>query len=94
MYADNTVIYVSAKTPNGAAETLTDEIQNVSQWLKSKVSNLTLNIKKTVSMCFSLKRKVNDSFIVKLDEDEIKEVSDFKFLGVILDAQLKFDKRV
>ncbi len=47
-----------------------------------------------MSLCFSSRRKVNDSFIVKLDQDEIKEVGDFKFLGVILDTQLKFDKHV
>ena len=40
-------------------------------------------------MCFSVRRKAKDKFT-----KEIKEVSDFKFLVVILDSQLKFDKHV
>lgn len=49
MYADDTVIYVSNKTPSMAAEHLTQALQNVSKWLEP--SHLTLNAKKTVSMC-------------------------------------------
>ena len=92
MYADDTIIYVSAKTPSVAAEMLTNEMEGISQWLKN--NHLTLNLKKTVSMCFSMRRKAKDKFIIKIDQEEIKEVSDFKFLGVILDSQLKFDKHV
>ena len=67
-------------------------MEGVAQWLKN--NHLTLNLKKTVSMCFSMRRKAKDKFIIKIDREEIKEVSDFKFLGVILDSQLRFDKHV
>ena len=53
-----------------------------------------MNLKKTVSMCFSMRRKAKDKFTIKIDQEEIKEVSAFTFLGVILDSQLKFNKHV
>ena len=92
MYADDTIIYVSAVSPCKAAEILTREMEGVSQWLKR--NNLTLNLKKTVAMSFSIRRRVNCELNIKIDQEVIEEVSDFKFLGVILDSQLKFDKHI
>ena len=45
MYADDTIIYVSDKTPSVAAEILTNEMEGVSQWLKNNY--LTLHLKNT-----------------------------------------------
>ena len=56
--------------------------------------SLTLNYKKTASMCFSIKRKANENSRVKIDEIEIDQVVEFKFVGVILDSQLKFNRHV
>ncbi len=92
MYADDTIIYVSAKTPEMAAEILSEEMSGVSQWLQN--NHLTLNYKKTVSVCFSIKKKANANYGVKINEIEIDQVDEFKFLGVILDSQLKFDRHV
>uniref|UniRef100_A0A8C1L0A4 Reverse transcriptase domain-containing protein n=1 Tax=Cyprinus carpio TaxID=7962 RepID=A0A8C1L0A4_CYPCA len=92
MYADDTIIYMSAKTPCVAADILTSEMEGVSLWLKN--NHLTLNLKKTVSMCFSMRRKAKEKLIIRINQEEIEEVNDFKFLGVILDPGLKFDKHV
>lgn len=48
LYADDTVIYVSAQTARLAADILTNEMIGVSQWLQKNC--LTLNCSKTVSM--------------------------------------------
>lgn len=53
MYEDDTIIYVSAKTPEMAVEMLSKEMPSVSHWLKH--NHLTLNCNKTVSKCFLLK---------------------------------------
>lgn len=55
MYADDTIIYVTAETSHLAAEMLTRQLVSVSQWLQDNC--LTLNYNKTVSMCFSLKKQ-------------------------------------
>jgi hypothetical protein len=65
-------------------------MSGVSQWLRN--NHLTLNYKKTVSMCFSIKRKANENSRVKIDEIEIDPVDEFTFLGVILDSHLKFNR--
>jgi hypothetical protein len=92
MYADDTIIYVTAETSHLAAEMLTRQLVSVSQWLQDNC--LTLNYNKTVSMCFSLKNKVLDGFKIKIDQNEIKEVNEFKYLGVIVDSKLKFDSHI
>ena len=61
----------------------------VSEWLQR--NHLTLNYKKTVSMCFSIREKVLDKFHITIDAKEIDVVNDFKYLGITLDSQLKFD---
>ncbi len=43
---------------------------------------------------FSLKNKALGVFKVKSDQKEIKVVSEFKYLGVIVDSKLKFDARI
>ena len=65
MYADDTVIYAPAKTASKAADHLTQALKRVTHWLE--MSHLTLNVKKTVSMCISIRnRPVNDLFEVKI----------------------------
>ena len=63
IYVTRYVTYVSAKTPCGAGEQLTQALQDISRWLE--LSHLTLNVKKKVSMCFSIRnRPVQDTFEV------------------------------
>ena len=64
------------------------------QWVGSKGYHLTLNYKKTVSMCFSIKIKADENSRVKIDEIEISQVAEFISVGVILDSELKFNRHV
>lgn len=41
-----------------------------------------------------MRRKAKEKLIIRINQEEIEEVNDFKFLGVILDPELKFDKHV
>lgn len=45
-----------------------------------------------MAICFYTRRKAKDRLTIKTDQEEVKEVCDLKFLGVILDSQLKFDE--
>ena len=85
------VIYASAKTASKAADHLTQALKRVTHWLE--MSHLTLNVKKTVSMCISIRnRPVNDLFEVKIKNEIITVVNEVKYLGIILDKNVKFDK--
>ncbi len=93
MYADDTIIYVSTKTSSLAGEHLTQALSNISEWLQ--LSHLTLNVKKTVSICFSMhNRPEHDVFEVMINEEITDVVDEVKYRGIILDKHLKFDSQV
>jgi len=66
----------------------------------STENHLTLNVKKTfmvsmwylfkkVSMCFSIREKAKCT--IKIYQEAIEDVEEFRFVGIILDSQLKFN---
>lgn len=57
------------------------------------VCHLTLNLKKSCQCIFLWEGKQKKS-LFKIDQEEIEEVNDFKFLSFILDSKSKFDKHV
>ena len=98
MYADDTVIYVPGRTNTSISTQLTDHLESVSKWLER--SCLTLNIKKTVSICFSSRTRsslnVNDTtkLDLKINGQPVDQVTEVKYLGLRLDPHLKFEKHV
>ncbi|XDV40688.1 hypothetical protein PO909_009720, partial [Leuciscus waleckii] len=93
LYADDTVIHLSTKTPAMAAQQLTLALVDISKWFES--SHLTLNMKKTVAVCFSIKTRPSDStFEVSINNEIIQEVKETRYLGIILDNNLKFQSQV
>ena len=84
LYADDTVFYGSAKTPEQAAEVLSACMAEVSQWLTQ--NKLVLNFTKTVALCFSIKKhNLEQKFQIHLQNDKIQSVTQFKYLGLVLD---------
>ena len=89
MYADDTVLYTHAENKQLAAEKLNAAMVHVSDWLRN--SCLHLNTNKTVCMFFSRKSTESDPDIV-INGNSIQVVSEFKYLGIILDSNLTFKK--
>lgn len=92
MYADDTVLYVHAKNKQQAASKLTAALVHVSEWLRN--SCLHLNINKTVCMFFTQKHAKTHQPDVLIGDEKLMVVSDFKYLGIILDSNLTFKKHV
>lgn len=92
MYADDTVIYIHAKTKELAAVKLNAAMVNVNNWLSE--SQLCLNMKKTVCMYFTKSNSTSDNPGVFVAGEPIQVVSQFKCLGIILDSTLSFKKQV
>ena len=84
LYADDTVIYVHAKTKQMAADKLNSALEHITNWLSC--SSLQLNVKKTVAMFFT-KRQCN---IVPEPNQNITIVPEVKYLGIIIDSNLTF----
>uniref|UniRef100_A0A3B3RJN3 Reverse transcriptase domain-containing protein n=1 Tax=Paramormyrops kingsleyae TaxID=1676925 RepID=A0A3B3RJN3_9TELE len=92
MYTADAVIYVTAKTSKQAAELLNTQMVGVSRWFNNNF--LTLNHIKTVSICFTIRCKICNNFIIVIDHREIQKVDEFKYLAVVLDSHLKFESHI
>ncbi len=93
MYADDTVVYVHGSNVSQVAEKITNSMVNITAWLKH--SCLQLNTSKTVAMFFT---KYNTNFSVEPDVfvsgERLQIVSEYKYLGVLIDSKLSFKSHV
>lgn len=92
MYADDTVLYTSGKDPEQVAAKLSLAMKQVTQWLQ--YSQLTLNTDKTVTMYFSNTQRNMFFPNIYVNGQMIKNVNEFKYLGVILDPNLTFKSHI
>ena len=92
MYADDTVLYTSGKDPEQVAAKLSLAMEKVTQWLQ--YSRLTLNTDKTVTMFFSNKQRKMALPNIYVNGQLIKNVNEFKYLGVTLDSTLTFKSHI
>lgn len=86
VYADDAVLYEPAKSPEQAAAVLSTSMSDIQQWLIQ--NQLLLNLSKTVSMCFYIKKlDLKERFNINLQNKDIHPVTEFKYLGLVLDPQ-------
>ena len=93
LYADDTVIYSSAKTINDAYEILQQDLSSMISWCK--LNQLTINVNKTKAVLLEQK----DSSALRhcrqltwVMTRTVHFVGDYKYLGVMLDCGLNFEK--
>ena len=92
LYADDAVIFTPAKNMTEASQILTTAMAHVQDWLAD--SCLSLNVKKSVCMIFDKRPPNTDHSGVFLGGEELALVSEFRYLGVILDSTLSFRKHI
>ena len=90
MYADDTNIFITNKDFTTIEETLNQDLNSLSTWLRA--NKLSLNVEKTHSITFSLNfeissRKPN----LRINNTMIDSVTSTNFLGVKIDNKLKWD---
>ena len=93
IYADDTVIVSSADSDVEAVSKNKDVIGEVEEWCK--VNKILLNREKTKHMYIGPDRRIKgepEEFVV--NDVTIERVQNFKYLGVILDDKLIFDKNI
>ena len=83
LFADDTTIFNSHKTPKFLNYTIIHDIQMLVEWFKT--NKLSLNLSKTVAMKFWSR---DSCFNIKVDGIEISLVLNTRFLGVHLDNEL------
>ncbi len=94
LYADDTAIVMKGKNVNDITHGLTSDLQTITKWFAA--NKLCLNAGKTKSMLFYNPQSFrgNKELLVFNNQDEIEQVTQFRYLGVELDSTLKFDKHV
>ena len=94
LYADDTVIYFSHKNPRVIENILNKELKSLDEWMNN--NNLKINYEKTVCMLLGangmLKRQ--PLLDVRIREKQLSQVKSFKYLGIVVDNNLKWDAHI
>ena len=92
LYADDAVVYTAHKSAITAATMLQADLNRLLAW--TKLNHLTINIKKTKVMFFGTNpalKKVDPDTKLLLGTEQLEIVQFFKYLGITLDGELKYD---
>ena len=92
LFANDTNIFFRGTDPKVMESEINTELHRISSWLK--VNKLSLNIKKTHYLIFNRKKKCCCDVMLRIDKQLIEDVSETKFLGVIIDNGLKWKKHI
>ena len=88
MYADDTNAFYSDKNLKSLTNIMQEEMNRVTNWLH--VNKLSINTTKTKYIIFKSSNKKCDTEInIQLNHNTIQQVTHVKFLGVIIDQNLK-----
>ena len=93
LFADDTSIFCSHKDANHLVSIVNNELAKIVNWLK--VNKLSLNLTKTNFMIFHPRqKKVNVNVPLTLENTVIKQVTETKFLGVLIDQHLSWKPHI
>ena len=100
MYADDTSLYKAFRTAQDLSDELISAFVNICEWLK--MNKLALNILKTEFMITDTSQRLNiidqtpetTRYIISVDGCQIRRVKSVKYLGLIVDDTLTWDKHV
>ena len=93
MYADDTVLYMSAPCPKAAIDKTNLQLQNLYAWCTN--NKLTINFKKTKHMMITRKEGAEQDALtpsIIIGTNRIENVLSYHYLGVDLDKGLTYDK--
>ena len=90
LYADDTVLYYSHTDISILGRTLNSGLERIWKWCMS--NKLSVNTAKTKYISIDQYKRVNDTAEIKLGGVILERVSNYNYLGVILDDTLSFEK--
>ena len=93
IFADDTSLFLYGCNLDEIAAIMNNELKEICAWLRS--NKLSINLKKTHSMLFTLHHHIYNSKIpIVIDGVEIDRVNSTRFLGVIIDDRLKWGDHI
>lgn len=92
-YADDTTIITSGNNWEEVELKMNKLLIIVHEWLIE--NKLTLNVQKTVYITFGLHcDTIPENLNIRIDDKQITKVDSCKYLGIIIDSSLKWDKHI
>ena len=91
MYADDTTLFCNYDNILNNM-VINSEINKTYDWLCS--NKISLNVSISKFMCFHTPQKVMTYPILKINNINIERVTDFKFLGLIISLNRKWNKHI
>lgn len=92
LFADDTLLSISSKKIPSAVNKVNSDLSNLLIWLNS--NKLKLNVDKTKYMYISTRTNIDKNHIIHINGEKIDSVTQFKYLGVILDEKLCFKNHI
>lgn len=93
MYADDCSLILNGTSADDMITKANNDLDNIKQWLYA--NKLTLNIQKSKYMFFhSSSAQPKKTYKVEIDNRSLEEVFKFRFLGYMLDCQLKWNEHI
>ena len=91
LYADDTVLYFSHPSIHNVETALQADLEKVNVWMSQ--NKLTVNHQKTVCMLFGSKVMLSKQNVlsISLQDSPLKQVRQFKYLGLICDENLDWN---
>ena len=90
MFADDTNLFMSAKSLSEVSKQINEEMIILSDWFRANL--LSLNIKKTSFIIFTNKKYLNANILI--DNNAVTRQYETKFLGVIITYNLNWKKHI
>lgn len=92
-YADDTVVISSDDTWTSARQKMSNQLDSIANWLAT--NKLSLNISKTVFMTIgNYSNSVPSEIEIMIQNQKITRVEEHKYLGIIFDYNMKWDKHI
>lgn len=90
LFADDVLLYVTGDNIGDIINNLNIDLAKIKLW--SNENNLSINLDKTKFMLLTSKynNNIDPDTTVKIDDCHIERVSEYKYLGVIIDQNLTF----
>jgi hypothetical protein len=93
LFADDSSLFFDNKSLSTFESTINNKLEHINKWLC--VNKLSLNIDKTNFVIFHPpQKKISSSIQLTINNKLLKQTSNFKYLGVVIDANLNFKVQV
>lgn len=99
LFADDTLVFLESDSIVSSVDGMNEELKVIFKWMSS--NKLKINVDKTKSMILCSKNMLksylendSNSLAFNINNQNIETVTHYKYLGVVVDNELKFDKHI